>query len=125
MVVMFFEVGAAGYVICCRLEMRFYRSIAFRLPKRLRQGGARTLYPWLGLAAAILGSIATGLTWFAVSHRESELAKLELSSQGSGYALTLQFGIDAYLRKVPDCVRCSIRRTMSVADSSKNSPSNC
>jgi CHASE1-domain containing sensor protein len=80
--------------------MRFYRSIAFRLPKRLRQGGSRSLYPWLGLAAAILGLIATGLTWFAVSHRESELAKLELSSQGSGYALTLQFGIDAYLRKV-------------------------
>src|SRR3954465_15963304 len=25
---------------------------------------------------------------------------MELSSQGSGYALTLQFGIDAYLRKV-------------------------
>ena len=44
--------------------------------------------------------IVSGLTWFAVSHRESELAKLELSSQGSGYALTLQFGIDAYLRRV-------------------------
>jgi CHASE1-domain containing sensor protein len=80
--------------------MRFYRSIAFRLPKRLRQGGSRILYPWLSLAAALLGLIVTGLTWFAVSHRESELAKLELSSQGSGYALTLQFGIDAYLRKV-------------------------
>jgi len=38
MVVMFFEVGAAGYVICCRLEMRFYRSIAFRLPRRARAG---------------------------------------------------------------------------------------
>ena len=25
---------------------------------------------------------------------------MELSSQGSGYALTLQFGIDAYLRRV-------------------------
>jgi hypothetical protein len=80
--------------------MRFCRSIAFRLPKRLRQGGPRTLYPWLSLAAAILGLIVSGLTWFAVSHRESELAKLELSSQGSGYALTLQFGIDAYLRRV-------------------------
>jgi CHASE1-domain containing sensor protein len=80
--------------------MRFYRSIAFRLPKRLRQGGSRTLYPWLGLAAAILGLIVSGLTWLVVSHRESELAKLELSSEGSGYALTLQFGIDAYLRRV-------------------------
>ena len=80
--------------------MHFYRSIGFRLPQRLRQGGSRTLYPWLGLAAALLGLIASGLAWFAVSHRESELAKLELSSQGSGYALTLQFGIDAYLRRV-------------------------
>jgi diguanylate cyclase (GGDEF)-like protein/PAS domain S-box-containing protein len=80
--------------------MRFFRSIAFRLPKRLRQGGSRTLYPWLGLAAAILGLIVSGLTWSIVSHRESELAKLELSSEGSGYARTLQFGIDAYLRRV-------------------------
>jgi diguanylate cyclase (GGDEF)-like protein len=47
----------------------------------------------LGLALSLSAS-------FAVWHREKQLAELELSARANSYALTLQFGITAYLRKL-------------------------
>src|SRR4051812_47302222 len=90
--------------MCCGLEIQTGNALlsqhSFPAFEASALGRVEYLLSWLSLAAAILGSIVSGLTWFAVSHRESELAKLELSSQGSGCAFTLQSGIDAYLRRV-------------------------
>jgi hypothetical protein len=111
--------------MCCGLEIQTGNALLSQhsFPAFEASASGRVAYPlsWLSLAAAILGSIVSGLTWFAVSHRESELAKLKLSSQGSGCAFTLQFGIGPYLRRVAGLrARCSIRRTMSVADRIKS-----
>jgi CHASE1-domain containing sensor protein len=47
----------------------------------------------IGLALSLSAS-------FAVWHREKQLAELELSARATSYALTLQFGITAYMRKL-------------------------
>ena len=60
----------------------------------------RARYFWLSTAVAIAGLVASLSAWVAVSHRENELAALELSSRAYGHALNLQFGINAYLRRV-------------------------
>jgi CHASE1-domain containing sensor protein len=60
----------------------------------------RARYFWLSTAVAIAGLVASLSAWVAVSHRENELAALGLSSRSYGHALNLQFGINAYLRRV-------------------------
>ena len=60
----------------------------------------RARYFWLSTAVAIAGLVASLSAWVAVSHRENELATLELSSRAYDHALNLQFGINSYLRKV-------------------------
>ena len=61
---------------------------------------ARARYSWLSLAVAITGLILSVSAWFAVSHREDQLAALELSGRAESHALNLQVGIISYLRKV-------------------------
>jgi diguanylate cyclase (GGDEF)-like protein/PAS domain S-box-containing protein len=58
-----------------------------------------TRYFWLSVVVAIAGLILSTSAWFAVSHREGQLAALELSSRAEGHALNLQVGIISYLRK--------------------------
>jgi diguanylate cyclase (GGDEF)-like protein len=70
-----------------------------------RRGGAsarwwRSPYPWLSLGAAVLGLIASVSIWYAISLREDRLAALELVSRAESHALSLQAGINSYLRKV-------------------------
>jgi hypothetical protein len=55
---------------------------------------------WLGLVVTVAGLIVSATAWFAVSHREDQLAALELSSRAEGHALSLQVGLIPYLRKV-------------------------
>jgi diguanylate cyclase (GGDEF)-like protein len=57
-------------------------------------------YSWLSLGVAVAGLILSTFAWFAVSHREDQLAALELSSRAEGHALNLQVGFNSYLRKV-------------------------
>jgi diguanylate cyclase (GGDEF)-like protein len=57
-------------------------------------------YIWMSLVAGGIGLVFSLSASFAVWHREKHLAELELSARASGYAQTLQFGIDAYMRKV-------------------------
>jgi diguanylate cyclase (GGDEF)-like protein len=59
-------------------------------------------YVWLSLAAAGVGLLLSIAVWFAVWHREEQLAGLELNNRANTYALTLQFGINAYMRKVEE-----------------------
>ena len=47
----------------------------------------------VGLAVALAAGLATG-------QRERQLAQLELNGLANGYALTLQFGISTYMRKI-------------------------
>jgi CHASE1-domain containing sensor protein len=75
-----------------------WNTIGSRGKSRARLWRAR--YFWLSVVAAIAGSIISLFAWFAVSHRENQLAELDLSSRASGHALVLQFGVDSYLRKV-------------------------
>jgi diguanylate cyclase (GGDEF)-like protein len=63
-------------------------------------GRWRARYSWLSLGVAIAGLILSASAWFAVSHREDQVAALELSSRAEGHALNLQVGIISYLRKV-------------------------
>ena len=52
------------------------------------------------LVAGVIGlALFLGLT-FVVWHRENQVAEMELNARASNYALTIQFGIDAYLRRV-------------------------
>jgi diguanylate cyclase (GGDEF)-like protein len=60
----------------------------------------RARHFWLSVLAATAGLLVSASVWVAVSHQESELAELELSSLASGHSMALQSGIDAYLRKV-------------------------
>jgi diguanylate cyclase (GGDEF)-like protein len=57
-------------------------------------------YVWLSIAAGSIGLVLSLSASFAVWHRERQLAELELSARASSHALTLQFGITAYLRKL-------------------------
>jgi diguanylate cyclase (GGDEF)-like protein/PAS domain S-box-containing protein len=61
--------------------------------------GWHARYFWLSIVVAIAGLILSTSAWFAVSHREDQLAELELSSRAEGHALNLQAGIISYLRK--------------------------
>jgi diguanylate cyclase (GGDEF)-like protein len=56
-------------------------------------------YVCLSQVVAVAGLILSTSAWFAVSHREDQLAALELSSRAEGHALNLQVGINSYLRK--------------------------
>jgi CHASE1-domain containing sensor protein len=60
----------------------------------------RARHFWLSVLAATAGFLVSASAWVAVSHRENELAELELSSLASGHSMALQSGIDAYLRKI-------------------------
>jgi CHASE1-domain containing sensor protein len=60
----------------------------------------RDRYVWLSLVVAIAGLIVSATAWFAVSHRDNQLAALALSSRAEGHALSLQVGLIPYLRKV-------------------------
>jgi diguanylate cyclase (GGDEF)-like protein len=57
-------------------------------------------YVWLSIVAGSIGLVLSLSAAFTVWHREKQLAQLELSARASSYALTLQFGITAYLRKL-------------------------
>jgi diguanylate cyclase (GGDEF)-like protein len=57
-------------------------------------------YVWLSIVAGCLGLALSLSAAFTVWHREKQLAELELNARASSYALTLQFGITAYLRKL-------------------------
>jgi diguanylate cyclase (GGDEF)-like protein len=57
-------------------------------------------YVWLSMVAGGIGLALSLLASYAVWHRENQLAELELNARASTYALTLQFGITAYMRKV-------------------------
>ena len=62
--------------------------------------GWRAPYVWLSLVAGATGLAVSLSASYAVWHREMQLAELELNARASSYALTLQFGITAYMRKV-------------------------
>jgi diguanylate cyclase (GGDEF)-like protein len=57
-------------------------------------------YVWRSLGACVVGlALALGAA-LATGQRERELAQLELNGLANGYALTLQFGISTYMRKI-------------------------
>jgi diguanylate cyclase (GGDEF)-like protein len=60
----------------------------------------RARYSWLSLGVAITGLILSASAWFAVSHREDQMAALELNGRAEGHALNLQVGIISNLRRV-------------------------
>jgi diguanylate cyclase (GGDEF)-like protein len=60
----------------------------------------RARYSWLSLVVVLAGLIVSASAWFAVSHRENQLAALDLSSRANSHALALQAGINSDLRKV-------------------------
>ena len=57
-------------------------------------------YIWLSVLAGGVGLALSILAWSAVWNREEQLAKLELGTRANTYALTLQFGIASFTRKV-------------------------
>ena len=85
------------------LEAASYNDMRILLNKlrwRLNTSrGWHARYFWLSIVVAIAGLILSTSAWFAVSHREDQLAELELSSRAEGHALNLQAGIISYLRK--------------------------
>jgi CHASE1-domain containing sensor protein len=60
----------------------------------------RAPHVWLSLVVGGAGLALSLAASYAVWHREVQLAELELSSRASSYALTLQFGITAYIRRL-------------------------
>jgi PAS domain-containing protein len=57
-------------------------------------------YLWRSLAACAVGLVLSLAAALATGQRERELAQLELNGLANGYALTLQFGISTYMRKI-------------------------
>jgi diguanylate cyclase (GGDEF)-like protein len=57
-------------------------------------------YIWLSVLAGGVGLALSILAWSAVWNREEQLTKLELGTRANTYALTLQFGIASFTRKV-------------------------
>jgi CHASE1-domain containing sensor protein len=55
---------------------------------------------WLSFVAVTAGFLVSAFAWAVVSHHENELAELELSSRANSHIMSLQSGIDAYMRKV-------------------------
>ena len=57
-------------------------------------------YLWRSLAACAVGLALSLAAALATGQRELQLAQIELNGLANGYALTLQFGISTYMRKV-------------------------
>jgi diguanylate cyclase (GGDEF)-like protein len=60
----------------------------------------RAPYVWWSLIVGVGGLALSLSASYALWHREMQLAELELNARASSYALTLQFGITAYMRRV-------------------------
>ena len=74
----------------------------FRIPFLPKPNSDRRTprYLWRSLGACVVGlALALGAA-LATGQRERELAQLELNGLANGYALTLQFGISTYMRKI-------------------------
>src|SRR3954451_2457912 len=57
-------------------------------------------YLWRSLAACAIGLTLSLAAALATGQRELQLAQIELNGLANGYALTVQFGINTYMRKV-------------------------
>ena len=57
-------------------------------------------YLWRSLGACAVGLVLSLAAALATGQRELQLAQIELNGLANGYALTLQFGISTYMRKV-------------------------
>ena len=74
----------------------------FRIPFWSKPSSDRRTprYLWRSLAACAIGLVLSLAAALATGQRELQLAQIELNGLANGYALTLQFGISTYMRKV-------------------------
>ena len=74
----------------------------FRIPFWSKPSSDRRTprYLWRSLAACAIGLVLSLAAALATGQRERQLAQIELNGLANGYALTLQFGISTYMRKV-------------------------